>query len=115
MTPGDLSFFYNSNCKVIGIIGTMRIVGDAYPDPTQWDPESRYFDPKSSREKPRWLLRDVEFVEKFERTVTLDELRSYPDLVGMEVLRKGQRLSVMPVAAHEWKFIQGLDGLRSES
>src|ERR1700709_568405 len=72
MTPGDLAFFYHSNIAPVGIIGTMEIVGEAYPDPTQFAPSSDYYAPKSPGDKPRWLLRDVVFREKFERTITLD-------------------------------------------
>ncbi len=108
MSDGDLAFFYHSNAKPPGIIGTMRIVGEPYPDPTQFDPKSDYYDPKSPRDKPRWLLRDVEFISKFDRLISLDELRTVPELADMLLLRKGQRLSVLPVAEHEWKLINRL-------
>jgi predicted RNA-binding protein with PUA-like domain len=112
MTDGDLAFFYHSNATPSGIVGTMRIVGDAYPDPTQFDPTSDYFDPKSPRENPRWILRDVEFVEKFNRMIPLAELRETPGLESMLVVQRGQRLSVMPVTPEEWKIISGLSGVR---
>lgn len=113
MSPGDLAFFHHSNADPSGIVGIMTIVGDAYPDPTQFDPASEYYDPKSPRENPRWLLRDVVFEEKFTRVVTLAELRETPGLEEMLVLRKGQRLSVMPVTEAEWKIVLGLPGLRA--
>lgn len=112
MAPGDLAFFYHSTQPPVGIVGTMEIVGEAYPDPTQFDPESDYFDPKSPRDNPRWLLRDVVFREKFKRTIPLAELRAIPALEGMAVLQKGQRLSVMPVGAEEWSIVNDLPGLR---
>lgn len=105
MSSGDLAFFYNSNSDPIGIIGTMEIVGDAYPDPTQFDPNSQYFDPKSPKDNPRWILRDVKFRSKFSRVISLAELRTIPGLEEMLVTKKGQRLSVMPVAESEWKII----------
>ncbi len=108
MSDGDLAFFYHSNADPSGVIGTMKIVGEAYPDPTQFDPSSHYYDPKSPREKPRWLLRDVVFLEKFPRVIALAELRETPGLEGCLVNRKGQRLSVMPIEADEWKIINGL-------
>jgi len=109
--PGDLAFFYHSNANPTGIVGIMRIVGDPYPDPTQFDPSSEYYDPKSPREAPRWLARDVELVEKFRRVVTLSELRETQGLEEMLVTRKGQRLSVMPVSETEWAIVRALPGL----
>lgn len=108
MSDGDMAFFYHSNVDPIGIVGTMRIVGDAYPDPTQFDPNSKYFDPKSPRDNPRWILRDVLFVSKFDRTISLAELKTTPGLESMLVVRKGQRLSVMPVTEEEWKIVNEL-------
>lgn len=108
MSDGDLAFFHHSNAKPSGIIGTMRIVGEAYPDPTQFDPKSDYYDPKSPRDNPRWLLRDVEFISKFDRLISMAELKEVPGLEDMLLLRKGQRLSVMPVTEKEWKIINGL-------
>jgi predicted RNA-binding protein with PUA-like domain len=113
MSSGDLAFFYHSSCEVPGIVGVMEIVGDAYPDPTQFDPTSEYFDPKSPQDNPRWVLRNVRLVEKFVRTVTLAELRATAGLEEMQVLRKGQRLSVMPVTDAEWAVVNGLPGIRA--
>jgi predicted RNA-binding protein with PUA-like domain len=112
MQVGDLAFFYHSNANPSGIVGTMEIVSEAYPDPTQFNPESEYFDPKSPRDNPRWLLRNVLFREKFKRIVPLSELREVPGLEEMQVLRRGQRLSVMPVTDREWKIVMALPGLR---
>src|SRR5262249_9271203 len=97
MAPGDLAFFYNSSCAVPGLAGEMEVVGTAYPDPTQFDPSSRYYDPKSPKDNPRWIVRDVLFLRKYKRVVSLAELRETPGLEDMSVLRRGQRLSVMPV------------------
>jgi len=111
MQIGDLAFFYHSNADPSGIIGTMSIVSEAYPDPTQCDPTSHYYDPKSPRDNPRWLLRDVEYVSKFKRVVSLAELRETPGLEEMLVIRKGQRLSVLPVTDDEWNVILALPGI----
>lgn len=109
MRVGDGVFFYHSNCAEPGIAGLAEVASDAYPDPTQFDPESHYFDPASSRENPRWMLVDVKFVKKLKRVITLDELKTHASLAGMTLLRKGNRLSVMPVAATEWTYILDLE------
>ena len=109
MRIGDKVFFYHSNCKEPGIVGIAKVVSDAYPDPTQFDPESQYFDPKSSEEAPRWLLVDVEFIRKLKRTITLAELKAQPGLDGMILTRKGNRLSIMPVDKPHWDLILGLE------
>lgn len=108
MRPGDHVFFYHSNCAEPGIVGIARVASDAYPDPSQFDPASDYFDAKSTRGAPRWMLVDVAFVKKFKRTVTLQAMKSDPALTAMPLVRKGNRLSVMPVGAAEWKHILGL-------
>lgn len=108
MKPGDLALFYHSNDKPSGIVGVMEIVGEPYPDPTQWDPSSDYYDEKSPKDNPRWFVRDVKFVEKFSRVISLDELKETPGLEQMLVVRKGQRLSVMPVTADEWAVVMKL-------
>ena len=109
MRPGDKVFFYHSNCAVPGIVGIAEVVTDAYPDPSQFDPKSKYFDPGSSRDNPRWMLVDVKFVKKLKRTISLDELKNDPALIDMPLLRKGNRLSVMPVDAAHWKYILALE------
>jgi predicted RNA-binding protein with PUA-like domain len=108
MRPGDLAFFYHSNAEPSGIVGTMRIATEAYPDPTQFDPSSDYFDPKSPRENPRWLAVDVELVKKYPRVISLAELKETPGLEDMLVTRRGQRLSVMPVTEEEWEIVERL-------
>jgi predicted RNA-binding protein with PUA-like domain len=109
MQVGDGVFFYHSNCATPGIVGIAKVVSDAYPDPTQFDPDSHYFDPKSSRDKPRWMLVDIGFVRKLKRTISLDELKGQDALAEMPLVRKGNRLSVMPVGDAEWDYILGLE------
>jgi len=109
MRIGDEVFFYHSNCKVPGIVGITRVVSEAYPDPVQFDETSRYFDPKSSKENPRWILVDVEFVRKLSRTITLAEVKAEKSLEDMILARKGNRLSIMPVEAKHWKKILSLE------
>ena len=109
MRVGDGVFFYHSNCAEPGIAGLAEVATDAYPDPSQFDPKSKYFDPGSSRDNPRWMLVDVKFVKKLKRVITLDELKNHQALADMRLLRKGNRLSVMPVEAAEWKYILELE------
>ena len=104
MQLGDGVLFYHSSCPEPGIAGLARVVSRAYPDPTQFDPKSDYFDPKSTRESPRWMLVDVEFVKKT-RLIPLGELRTHSQLADMRVLAKGNRLSITPVTEAEWRFI----------
>jgi predicted RNA-binding protein with PUA-like domain len=109
MRVGDGVFFYHSNCTEPGIAGLAEVASDAYPDPSQFDPKSQYFDSASSRDNPRWMLVDVKFVRKLKRVITLDELKNHPKLVEMTLLRKGNRLSVMPVDAKDWQYILKLE------
>ena len=109
MKPGDLTFFYHSSCEVPGIAGIAEIVTDAYPDPTQFDPKSDYYDGKSTREEPRWSLVDVRYKRHFKRVVPLSELRdNAAKLAGFKLLTAG-RLSVMPVTPAHWEFILKLE------
>lgn len=107
MRVGDLAFFYHSSCPEPGIAGVCEVVTPAYPDTTQFDPASPYFDVKSKKEAPRWLNVDVRFVEKM-RLVSLPELRADERLAKMRTLRRGNRLSITPVEPAEWKVILGL-------
>jgi predicted RNA-binding protein with PUA-like domain len=109
MRVGDTIFFYHSNCDEPGIVGIAEVATDAYPDPSQFDPKSKYFDAASSRDKPRWMLVDVKFVKKLKRTITLKELQAEPALAEMALVRKGNRLSVMPVGAEEWRHILAME------
>ncbi len=110
MKPGDLAFFYHSSCPEPGIAGIMEVAGDAYPDPTQFDPNSRYFDAKSPKENPRWFVRDMKFVRRMKRLITLAELKATPGLEQMAVVKKGQRISVMPVTEREWEIVLAMEG-----
>lgn len=109
MKKGDHVFFYHSGCSQPGIVGIAEVVREGYPDPTAFDPEQKYYDPKSSRDKPRWYAVDVKFVRKLTREITLSELKQYPGLADMPLLKKGNRLSVMPVTPQQWAFILSLE------
>lgn len=106
MQIGDGVLFYHSGCAEPGIAGIARVASTAYPDATQFDPASRYYDPKATPEQPRWLHVDVQFVRKT-RLVGLPELRRHPELENMRVLARGNRLSITPVEPAEWRFIVG--------
>lgn len=108
MKVGDVAFFYHSNCDEPGIVGTVKIVKEGYPDHTAFDPENKHFDPKSDHENPRWFMVDVKLEKKFPRTMTLSEMRLNPELEGLILLRKGNRLSVMPVEEKHFKLILDL-------
>jgi predicted RNA-binding protein with PUA-like domain len=101
---GDLVLFYHSSTKPMAVAGTAKVVRAAYPDPSQFDPKSEYFDKDSKRDDPRWSLVDIEFVEAFPHPVTLDEMKAMPELKDMVLLKRG-RLSVQPVTAGEWAAI----------
>lgn len=105
MALGDQVFLYHSSCADIGIAGIVEVVKTAHPDPAQFDPESAYYDPKSTAEKPRWDAVDVRFVSKFDRVLSLAELRNISALAEQPLLRKGNRLSVLPFSAAEWQAV----------
>ncbi len=105
MKKGDLGFFYHSSCKVPGIVGIVEIVREAYPDYTALDPESKYYDPKSSADEPRWVMVDVKFSQKFDEVLSLTALRQVDALSDMVLLRKGSRLSIQPVSEAQWQTI----------
>jgi len=109
MRKGDLAFFYHSKCKEPGIAGIMTIARGGYPDPTQFDPDENYFDPKSDPEEPRWLMVDVRYKRKLKRTITLQELKTHEELAELALLRRGNRLSVMPVTEQQWEYILSLE------
>lgn len=109
MKKGDLVFFYHSNCKVPGIVGTMTIHKEGYPDPTAFDPEDKHYDPKSDPENPRWIHVDVKYKRKFKRVISLAELREQKQLKDMKILQRGNRLSVTPVTKKEWDYIINLE------
>jgi predicted RNA-binding protein with PUA-like domain len=104
MKVGDRAFFYHSSCPEPGIAGLVKVSRLAYPDQTQFDPEGEHYDPKASRENPRWFNVDVR-LEKKTRLVGLPELRTHKELASMQILKRGNRLSITPVTAAEWQFI----------
>lgn len=109
MQVGDQVFFYHSNCDMPGIVGIAEIAKAGYPDDTACNPDAKYYDPKSTSENPRWYRVDVKFVRKLKRTISLNELKVHPALTEMPLVRKGNRLSVMPVASQHWHDILGLE------
>lgn len=113
MKPGDLALFYHSNAKPPGVVGIACVIGDAYPDPTQFDKKGDYYDPKSTAEKPRWWLRDFEYVEKFKEMLTLEALKADSVLQEMLVCQRGTRLSITPVDPLHYKRVCKLAGKAS--
>jgi predicted RNA-binding protein with PUA-like domain len=105
MKLGDLGLFYHSSCAQPGAAGICEVVKTAYPDFTQFDRDGEYFDGRARPDKPIWMMVDVAFVRAFERPVTLAQMRAEPRLVGMALLKRGQRLSVQPVMPHEWDIV----------
>ena len=108
MQVGDLALYYHSNATPSAVAGVVEIVRTAYPDPTAWDLKSDYHDPKASPENPVWSMVDVKLVEIFPREIPLDELRTAKALEGMELLRRGSRLSLQPVTAAQFRAIEKL-------
>lgn len=106
MKKGDRAFFYHSSCSPPAVVGTVEIVREAYPDPTAWDPGDDHFDAKASPENPVWSMVDVKLLAIFPREVTIDDLRATKALAGLELLRRGSRLSVHPVSAAEFAVIE---------
>ena len=113
MKEGDLALFYHSSCEPPGVVGLMTIHRAAYPDATQFDRKSKYYDAKSKRESPRWDRVDVEFIEKFLRLVTLSEIKGDRGFDGMLLVKRGMRLSVQPVAAEHFKRILSMAGSKT--
>jgi predicted RNA-binding protein with PUA-like domain len=109
MKVGDSVFFYHSNCKEPGIVGIAKVASEPYPDPTQFDKKAKYFDPKSDKNNPRWILVDMQFVRKMKRNVTLAEIKAQKSLGDMVLTRKGNRLSIMPVSKKHWNKILTLE------
>ncbi len=108
MDLGDLVFFYHSNCKVPGIIGIAEVCKKAYADFTALDSKDEHYDPKSTPEKPIWEMVDIKFIKEFKEVISLHSLYQYDELKEMPLLRKGNRLSVMPVSPQEWECIISL-------
>jgi predicted RNA-binding protein with PUA-like domain len=110
MQVGDGVLFYHSNCEVPGIYGLARVASTAYPDPTQFQKKSKYFDPKSRPEEPRWFLVDVAFERRLASPISLETIRAHAAELGEDfaLTRKGSRLSVLPVTAAQWKVLLSL-------
>ena len=109
MKRGDQVLFYHSNADPPAVVGLARIVRTAYPDPTQFDPHDKHYDPDSDPKEPRWDMVDIRLTRRFKTALSLDRLRQEPQLKRMELLRKGSRLSVQPVRASEWDAILRLE------
>jgi predicted RNA-binding protein with PUA-like domain len=109
MQVGDGILFYHSNCAEPGVVGIAEVASEACPDPSQFDARSDYFDPGARREEPRWLMVDVRYKRKLKRTITLNELKGQDALEEFALVRRGNRLSVMPVTRAQWDFILGLE------
>lgn len=108
MKIGDLILFYHSSCSIPGVAGLARVSSLPYPDSTQFDSTSEYFDPKATKENPRWFLVDVTFEVEFKTFVTLNELKKHKKLAGMQLLKRGNRLSILPVTSDEFNFIKSI-------
>jgi predicted RNA-binding protein with PUA-like domain len=111
MRVGDRVFFYHSNVKVPGIVGLMTVCSTPYPDPTQFIPEHKYFDLKSTLEAPRWVQVDVCYERHLKRLITLEELKTDPCLEDLPLVRRGNRLSIMPISAANWAGILAREAL----
>lgn len=108
MRIGDRIFFYHSNCNPPGIIGIAEVASTAYADYTAQDPTSDHPDPKSTPDNPRWFMVDIRFVKKFSNIISLEELKRHPELNDMQLLRKGNRLSVLPIQSEDWEYITSM-------
>ncbi len=111
MRKGDLVLYYHSSCEIPGVVGIAEVVRESYVDYTAFDPDDGHFDPKSKKETPRWYMVDIRLKRKLKRVVALTELREYENkqLKDFALLRKGNRLSIIPVSAKQWKFIVSLE------
>lgn len=109
MKMGDLAFFYHSSCAQKGIVGVMEIVRAGYPDLTALDPNEAHYDPLSTLQNPRWYRVDVKFKYQFKKTITLAQLRQTPELSTLALLKKGSRLSIIPISQEEWLSIHALN------
>ncbi len=105
MKKGDLVFCYHSNCDEPGVVGIMEVVKEGYVDHTAFNPEEKYYDPKSDPDKPRWYMVDVKYKRKLKRTITLSELKEAKALEDCPLVRKGNRLSIMPITKKQWDYI----------
>ncbi|MDD1611567.1 MAG: EVE domain-containing protein [Methylococcaceae bacterium] len=108
MKLDDQVFFYHSNCEEPGIVGIMQVVREGYPDYLAFDSGDPHFDPKSTPDNPRWYMVDVKYVRHLPRTITLKELKEKTELADLALIRRGNRLSIMPVTKEQWDFILSL-------
>lgn len=104
----DKVFIYHSSCKALGIVGTATVIQESFPDPTQFDPTSKYFDPKATESNPRWFSVEISFHSKFDVGISLTKLKSVVKLATLPLVSKGNRLSIMPVSKNEWDTINNL-------
>jgi predicted RNA-binding protein with PUA-like domain len=111
MRVGDGVLFYHSSADPVGIAGVAEVVREAYPDHTAFDPKDPHYDPKSTKDAPTWMMVDIRAVQRFERLVTLDDLRADPVASGLQALRRGNRLSITPVTDEEWVAVRRLAGI----
>jgi len=109
MRIGDDVLFYHSSCEIPAVVGMARVASDSYPDPTQFDARSKYYDPKSTPDEPRWMLVDIEFVRRLGKPVTLADIKQHPGLDDMILARRGNRLSIMPVSREHRDIIVSLE------
>jgi len=109
MKTGDQIFFYHSNCAEPGIVGIAEVAKEGYPDFSAFDPDDKHFDPKSDPANPRWIMVDVKYVRTLSRTITLSELKAKDELADLALVRRGNRLSIMPVSKSQWDFILALE------
>jgi len=109
MKKGDQAFFYHSSCAEPGIVGIMEIVREGYPDVSARNPDSPYYDPKSTPDEPRWYMVDVRLQRKLRRCITLQELKRRPELDSLPLLKRGNRLSIIPITPEQWRFILSLE------
>ena len=113
---GDLALFYHSSCKVPAAVGIVTISSDGYPDHTALDPESKYYDPKSTPDQPRWYMVDVTYLKSFATPVTLQAMKQQPELLNSDfaLLKRGSRLSIMPVSKLQWDTILNMAAAKQE-
>lgn len=109
MKRGDQAFFYHSNTTQPGIVGIVKIARGGYPDDTAFDPNDPHYDPKSQPDKPRWYRVDVKLVRKLKRVITLTELKNHQNLSELQLVKRGNRLSIMPISAEHWNYILSLE------
>jgi predicted RNA-binding protein with PUA-like domain len=111
MKPGDGVLFYHSSTEIPAVVGLAEVGSASYPDPTQFDAKSEYYDPKATKDEPRWMLVDLKFAKDLKRPVSLEELRGVKGLEKMMLLKRGMRLSIQPVTPAEWAIITKLGGV----